>query len=134
MAVAPISAPTMTREALRIIACPSDFLRGPPRSRIDRCAVLPEFNVKRRAFRFQRQCRCARHSFFTHCRNRFARQDEFALPRLHFVHPGQNNVIAIPRIEDDHLSIASEGARENDKARSEEHTSELQSLMRISYA
>src|SRR6218665_1397249 len=104
-----MSAPTMTREALRIISCPSSFFRGPPRSGIDRSAVFSEFNVKRWSVCFQRQCGCACHSFLSHRGNRFTREDELSLSRIHFIHASQDNVISVPDIEDDHLAVASEG-------------------------
>src|SRR6478736_4075730 len=110
MAVAPINAPTRTREALRIIACLSGVFGGPPWSGIDRLSVFSKFNVKRWSVCFQRQCSRTGDSFRTHHRKRFAGENKLALPRVHGLHSGENQVISVAGIENDHLPVAAKRA------------------------
>src|SRR6478735_8492240 len=95
IAVAPINAPTRTREALRIIACLSSVFSGPPRPGIDRFSIFSKFNVKRWTVGFQRECSRARHSFCTHCGKRLASEDELALPRTDRLHAGEDEMVAV---------------------------------------
>src|ERR1700712_146643 len=99
IAVAPINAPTRTREALRIIACLSSILQGPPWPGIDRFSIFSKFNVKRWPVGFQRQCSRTRHSFFAHCSQRLASKDKLALACLDGVHSGENHVVTVARVE-----------------------------------
>src|SRR3546814_10289295 len=66
--------------------------------------------------------------------------DVLTVIRVHLQHAPDALAVALHRVEDlgaggDHAGIdAHEGQRADEGVRSEEHTSELQSLMRISYA
>src|SRR5258705_12357623 len=91
------------------------FICGPPWARVDWSAVLPELDIEHGPARGGRENRCdlGRRS---HGRDRLPRKDKLADVNRNALHPGDQDMIPATGIEDQELSVASEGTGVNNPA------------------
>src|SRR4029077_14938653 len=88
------------------------FICGPPWAWINGSAVLTELNVEHGLARVSREYRCDL-GFRTHRRDRLPRKHKLADVNRNALHPGDQDMIPAPGIEDQDLSIAAERPGDN---------------------
>src|SRR5258705_10449374 len=91
------------------------FICGPPWTWIDWSAVLTELDIEHRLARGRREngCNLGRRS---HGRDRLSRKYKLADVYRNALHPGDQDMIPAPGIEDQELSVAPEGSGVNNPA------------------
>src|SRR5439155_6884347 len=91
------------------------FICGPPWTWIDWSAVLTELDIEHRLARGRREngCNLGRRS---HGRDRLPRKYKLANVYRNALHPGDQDMIPAPGIEDQELSVAPEGSGVNNPA------------------
>src|ERR1700760_5043323 len=85
------------------------FICGPPWTWIDWSAVLAELDIEHGLARIARQDRCNL-GCRSHGRDRLSRLHELSDVYRNALHPGDQDMIPAPRIQDQELSIAAERA------------------------
>src|SRR5437773_3573484 len=88
------------------------FICGPPWAWIDWSAVFTELNIEHGLARGSREDRCDLGGF-SHRRDRLPRKYKLADVNRNALHPGDQDMIPAPGIEDQELSVAAKGAGVN---------------------